>query len=154
MGASVLNTYALEMSLAGLMIACGTVLMMPGDTFSLSHYSSLHNWIPEMAGGSVLAAIGFARVAAILRNGRTSYTPVIRIFGCSMGAGFWASVFVAVELSYSAESTPLILGVAFVAILAELYSALRGGADAHALDSLGLRQRKAGRVADAHRKSG
>jgi peptidoglycan/LPS O-acetylase OafA/YrhL len=138
-----MNTYALEMMLAVLLVAVGIVLAWPGETFAIPHYASVSDWIPEREGGALLAVIGGMRVAAILRNGRSRYTPVLRILGCSIGAGFWASVFFAVEASSYPAGIPLILPVSITAICFELYSALRGGADAHALDSLGLRQRKA-----------
>jgi len=149
-----MNTYALEMMLATLMVACGFVLILPGDTFALPHYAVVQGWLPEFSGGVFLLLVGAARWAAILRNGRSRYTPLLRIGGCCIGSGFWLTKLVAIETAVVSSmppevGPPLLLAVAATAFVFEVFSALRGGADAHSLDSLGIRQRRSKAGADA-----
>lgn len=140
-----MKTYALEMMLATLMVTCGIVLLSPGDTFALPHYSIMKTVIGEVPGGVLLAGVGTMRWAAILRNGGSRYTPLWRIAGCMVGAGFWFTLSVALETSLLDDNLvepgpPMLLAVSATAFMFEVFAALRGGADANTLDSLRLRE--------------
>ena len=140
-----MRTHALEMMLATLMVTCGIVLLWPGDTFNLPHYEVMKRIVSESVGGALLATVGTIRWAAIMRNGGSRYSPLWRISGCCVGGGFWFTFAVALEryLSRDMDPTtgpPMLFAVAATAFVFEIYSALRGGADANSYDSLGIRR--------------
>lgn len=139
-----MRTYALEMMLATMMLTCGIILLWPGETFALPHYSIMRRVVDEQWGGALLAGVGTARWVAILKNGHAKYGPIWRVGGCMIGCGFWLTMLTALEISLLDNiivepGPPLLLAVAGTAGIFEIYAALRGGTDANVQDSLGLR---------------
>jgi len=137
-----MQTRMLEMGLAALMIACGILLLWPGDTFASPIYAVLVRWMTEDQGGWFLSSVGILRSAALVINGRWRSSPIARIAGCLTGSGFWFTFAVSVASVDRGEALgpPILLAMAGTLFVLEFFSALRCGTDAEALDSLRLRQ--------------
>lgn len=141
------RTYALEAFLACLMITCGLTLVWAGETFLLPHYNLVRSFVPEGIGGALLAATGLLRLRAIVLNGSYRYSPVWRMGGCCVGAGFWLSLAVAVGAESLLRTRippdlgiPLLLPITLTAFIFELLAVIRGAEDAAAKDSFGIRE--------------
>ena len=145
-GCDYASTRALEVYLATLMLVCGVALVTPGDTFALQHYTLVREYISERTGGFIFIGTGIIRLAALGVNGQVRQSPIPRLVGCLVGAGFWLTMAVAMEEWYRhhVEIIPLMLSVASVNFAFEFYSALRCGSDASYLNSFG--QRKHGKL--------
>lgn len=141
---SYMQTRTLEMALATLMVCCGSLLLCPGDTFAAPIYALLKRWMSEEAGGGFLLLVGLLRWVALVINGRLRATPLARVAGCMIGAGFWLTFAVAMAAADRAPALglPLFLAVSACFFTFEFYSGIRCGTDASALDSLGLRQQR------------
>ena len=135
------TTRALECVLSTLMFLSGVVLLYPGDTFGLPHYSTMRQWVSEDFGAGLLVAVAIVRAVALYVNGGQRRTPLARLIGCIVGAGFWLTLAVSLETAVmeTGAAVPLLLAVAVTAFGAEFYSAMRCGADASHLDTFGVR---------------
>jgi len=142
-GMSRLPTRSAEILLAALMLSIGLTLAAPGSTFDLPHWAVMRQWVTEPVLAFHLVAFGFIRCGAIISDTRFRFSPVIRVMGCCAGAGFWVTVFLAIEEASElwASGAPMLLPIAIVCALFETYAAMRGGTDAANLDSFGVRER-------------
>jgi vacuolar-type H+-ATPase subunit I/STV1 len=124
-------TRSLEMAMATLMFVIGIILLMPGETFSLPQYTVVKALIGEVEGGLIFIATALIRAIGLWVNGTRRQTPLLRLFGCMIGAGFWLTMFIAMLRAVpELDTIPLMSGVSLVAFASEFYSGLRCGADA------------------------
>jgi hypothetical protein len=132
------QTRWMEVLLAGLMAAVGVALLWPGETFKLPSFHVIANLLSEDVAGWGACIIGAARLQALYINGRRRNTPVVRVFGCLVGAVFWIGWF----LGFSATNTPMVplFPMSLVMALGEIIAGSRATRDLYAYNSLGLRK--------------
>lgn len=124
-----------------IMLAFGVFLLTPVPTFSAPGYSVISRFVYEGTAGGIALAVGAARVAALIINGRKGrQTSLVRTLGCMGGFVFWLAL--AIGFAWSAPPLPaLALAVCPVLAVAELHSSSRAASDMAAEDTFGLRRR-------------
>lgn len=139
LGHDTMRTRAAEMLLASAMCGSGAVLIAPGDTFTLDHWSVMREWIAifpgsEAAFGALVLLVGLVRWVALFINGYWRRTPPLRIAGCIAGSFFWTSLALAMVFA-SYATLPLILALVLTNLAFEWFCAAKAAADAFYMGS-------------------
>lgn len=125
------QTRSVEWLLAGLMIAWGCGLILPGNTMELVQFRYLGALAPEPVWAAWSLSIGGLRLAALYINGAYHRTPLIRA-GCSvLGMVWWMVLGYLLQLGVTDTAIPAGLLWYPVFVLFEGYSAYRGARDSY-----------------------
>lgn len=125
------QTRSVEWLLAGLMLAWGVGLMMPGNSLELTHLRYLKTVAPEAiwAFGSVM--IGGVRLAALYINGSWCRTPLIRAACSGLGIIWWIILGALTQAGYGDGPQPPMTMFYPVFVAFEGYSVYRGARDSY-----------------------
>ena len=140
-----MQTRSLEVGLGVMMFVSGAMFAAPGFIETAGPaYQPLRTWAPdwltEDRGGWILVTIAFVRWVALAINSHHRSTPAFRLLGCIVGSAFWVTAAIGFSTA-PLPAVPWIAGMCACFFAAEVYSALRTGFDAEALDTWGFRIR-------------
>jgi hypothetical protein len=124
-----------EWMFALMMVSWGAWLVNPASlTFASPVYAPLAQLFPETVWGAFSAALGALRMAALLVNGRSRRTPVLRIACAILGMTWWLVLIVlatrAGRLDLPAEFSWFVVFAVFEAL-----SCWRAAGDAYHADA-------------------
>lgn len=125
------QTRSVEWLLAGLMLAWGIGLILPGNTMALAGYRHLAALAPEPAWAAWSIALGGVRIAALYGNGSWFRTPLVRAGGSVLGTIWW--LVLGFLMFNGAQGGPLPAELMWFPVFCgfELYSAFRGARDSY-----------------------
>jgi hypothetical protein len=126
------QTRSVEWLLAGLMIAWGIGLMLPGNTMDLEQFRYLGALAPEPVWAAWSISIGGLRLVALYINGSYYRTPLIRATCSVLGIIWWMVLGYLLQIgtdSMIAMPAGIMWYPVFVGF--EGYSAYRGARDAY-----------------------
>lgn len=122
------RTRGLEWACSWIVLFWGISLLAPGDTFARGIYAQFLLIAPEAVWGVVSSMYATLRLGALAVNGRMPQgTPILRLLGAAVGAGFFALLTMLFWNEAGIQST----GVPVYAVLcvSEFRSTIRAAAD-------------------------
>lgn len=128
-----LTDRAIEWFSAGVMVAWGVTLSLPGDTLSQPGFVAFRRFgFSEEFWIFFLTFFGVLRLAALYINGRWPKSPYIRMVCAACGAFVWGQVAYRIYEAAAINNTPVSTGSAVYGLLAafELFSIYRAAFDA------------------------
>lgn len=128
-----LSDRTIEWFSAGVMMAWGLTLTLPGDLLSQPGFVAFHRFgATESFWATAFTAVGLARLVALFINGRWPRTPHVRMIGAIFGALSWGQVAWLLYESSAMNNAPTPTGPAVYALLAafEVFAINRAAFDA------------------------
>ena len=122
---------SVEWLLAGLMLAWGIGLMLPGEALALPQYRLLLVIAPEPVWAAWSVSVGSVRIIALYINGSYFRTPLIRVVCAIMGLIWWLVLGFLVKLSIEPGPIPAYLAWFPIFIGFEGYAIFRGAQDSY-----------------------
>jgi hypothetical protein len=137
-----MRSRSVEMFLGIVTVMMGITFVFFGGNMTNPVYVYVKEWTVdnEMALGLLLMFCGTSRVAALLVNGYWRRTPIARLIGAAVCAGFWG-LLCSAYFHAPILGAPIGLAWPLTAMAFETFAAMRSAQDAWAADSFGLRHR-------------
>lgn len=127
-------TRSVEYLLAWVMFVWGVRVLWPGDVLVGPTYQYLTVIAPEPVWGSLGVIVAMLRLYALARNGGWKRSPMLRLFGATLGLIWWLVMMVLFQIAIETGAADFPMRAAYpVFIFFEIYSCFRCGQDHEAM---------------------